>query len=202
MLVMESGQTSQWTPERVEADQLLRLGDRVRISIESPRAGYLYVVDREQYSDGTLGDAMLIFPTTRARNGDNRVRPGVLTDIPAQDDSTPYFTLKSNHRAYAGEVLTVIVVPQPIESLPIGPQPLALTLAELAKWQKLWGTETEQFEMVGGAGKAWTQVEQAAALTRGARTLTQEEPGPQTIYRVALRTANGFMVAVPLRCTR
>jgi hypothetical protein len=202
VLVMENGQTSQWTPERVEAGQLLRLGDRVRISIESPRAGYLYVVDREQYSDGTLGDALLIFPTTRARGGDNRVTPGALIDVPAQDDSPPYFTLTSNHRIYAGEVLMVIVVPQPIKGLDIGPQPLPLPLAEVAKWQKLWSTQAERFEMDGGAGKAWTPEEQAAALTSGARTLTQDEPAPQTIYRVALSGASGFMVAVPLRCTR
>jgi hypothetical protein len=202
VLVMENGQTSQWTPERIEADQLLRLGDRVRISIESPRAGYLYVVDHEQYSDGSLGDAMLIFPTTRARGGDNRVKPGVLIDVPGQDDSPPYFTLKSNHRTYAGEVLMVIVLPQPIEGLDIGPQPLVLPMAEVAKWQKLWSTKAERFEMDGGAGKAWTPEEQAAALTSGARTLTQDEPAPQTIYRVALLGAKGFMVAVPLRCTR
>jgi hypothetical protein len=96
----------------------------------------------------------------------------------------------------------VIVVPQPIEGLDIGPQPLALPLAEVAKWQKLWSTQAERFEMDGGAGKAWTSAEQAAALTSGARTLTQDEPAPQTIYRVALLGANGFMVAVPLHCTR
>ena len=202
VLSMESGQASQLTPERIEANQLLSLGERVRISIESPRAGYLYVVDREQYSDGTFGEPMLIFPTTRTRGGDNRVRPGVLIDVPAQEDSPPYFTLKSDHRAYAGELLMVIVVPQPIENLPIGPQPLALPLAEVLKWQKLLSTQAELFEMVGGVGKPWTQAEQVAALTRGARTLTQDEPGPQTIYRVALRAANGFMVNVPLRCTR
>ncbi len=41
------------TPERVETDTLLREGDRVRLTIEAPRQGYLYVIDREQYADGT-----------------------------------------------------------------------------------------------------------------------------------------------------
>jgi hypothetical protein len=145
---------------------------------------------------------MLIFPTLRTRGGDNRVSPGVLIDVPGQDDSPPYFTLKSNHPAYAGELLMVIVVPQPIENLPLSPQPLALTLAQLARWQKLWSTPAELFEMVGGAGTQWTQAEQAAALVSGGRALTQEEPGPQNIYRVAQRAANGFMVNVPLRCRR
>ena len=77
---MESSQT-EWTPERIEADTPLKVSERVRITVESPRAGYLYVVDREQYADGSLGDAYLIFPTTRTRDGDNKVRPGKLIDI-------------------------------------------------------------------------------------------------------------------------
>ena len=81
---MESSQSSQWTPERIEVDTPLKVNDRVRLSVESPRDGYLYVIDREQYADGSLGDAYLIFPTRRTRGGDNRVRPGKLIDIPAQ----------------------------------------------------------------------------------------------------------------------
>ena len=87
ILVMENSQSSHWTPERIEVDTSLAVGDRVRISVESPRAGYLYVVDREQYADGTFGDPYLIFPTKRTRGGDNRVRPGKLIDIPAQEDN-------------------------------------------------------------------------------------------------------------------
>jgi hypothetical protein len=202
VLVMEGSQSSQLTPERVEADQILWLGDRVRISVESPRAGYLYVIDREQYANGTLGEPMLIFPTTRTRGGDNRVSAGVLIDIPAQDDSPPFFTLRSSDPAYVGENLMIIVVPQPLGSLPIGLQPLPLPLAQVLQWQKLLGAQSELFEMVGGAGTPWTQAEKAAAMTSGARTLTQDEPGPQNIYRVALRSAGGFMINVPLRCRR
>src|SRR5687767_6550434 len=53
----------EWTPERVEADTSFTEGERIRLSIESPRDGYLYVVDREQYADGTTSDPYLIFPT-------------------------------------------------------------------------------------------------------------------------------------------
>jgi hypothetical protein len=38
VLVMENAQSSQWTPQRIEADTPLRVGERVRITIESPRA--------------------------------------------------------------------------------------------------------------------------------------------------------------------
>ncbi len=50
------------TPERIEAETPLREGEKVRVSIEAARSGYLYVIDREQYADGTFGTPYLIFP--------------------------------------------------------------------------------------------------------------------------------------------
>ena len=38
VLVQENAQTTQWTPQRIEADTQLRVGDHVRLTIESPRA--------------------------------------------------------------------------------------------------------------------------------------------------------------------
>jgi len=59
---IQSGDGKQeWTPVRVQAQTPLREGHRVRVGIESARAGYLYVIDREQYRDGTSGPPMLIF---------------------------------------------------------------------------------------------------------------------------------------------
>lgn len=50
------------TPERIEAETPLREGEKVRISIEAALSGYLYVIDREQYADGSFGTPYLIFP--------------------------------------------------------------------------------------------------------------------------------------------
>lgn len=50
------------TPERIEAETPLREGEKVRVSIEAARSGYLYVIDREQYADGSFGTPYLIFP--------------------------------------------------------------------------------------------------------------------------------------------
>src|SRR6185369_6020575 len=54
LLEDESNKEVEWTPERVEADTIFAAGDRVKLGIESPRNGYLYVIDREQYTDGTV----------------------------------------------------------------------------------------------------------------------------------------------------
>ncbi len=204
VLVMESAQTTQWTPQRIEADTPLQVGERVRLTIESPRAGYLYVIDREQYADGSFGDPYLIFPTLRTRGGDNQVRPGRLIDIPAQEDNPSYFTLvpSASRSDQVAEILNIIVTPQPLEDLRLTDRPLKLSKSDVAKWEKAWSNEVERFEMVGGAGTPWSKVEMEASAAVSARVLTQEEPAPQTIYRVSGRSKNTFMVRVPLRYGR
>lgn len=204
MLVMENARPTEWTPQRIEADTPLQVGERVRLSIESPRAGYLYVIDREQYADGSFGDAYLIFPTLRTRGGDNQVRPGRLIDIPAQEDNPSYFTLvpSPSRSDQVAEILSIIVTPEPIENLRFTDRPLKLSKSEVAKWEASGSVEVERFEMVGGAGMPWTKVEMAASAAGSARILTQEEPAPQTVYRIGSKSKNAFMVTVPLRYGR
>ena len=204
VLVMESAQTTQWTPQRIEADTPLRVGERVRLTVESPRAGYLYVIDREQYADGSFGDPYLIFPTLRTRGGDNQVRPGRLIDIPAQEDNPSYFTLMPTpgRSDQVAEVLTFIITPRPLEDLRIADGPLRLSKPDVAKWEYAWSSEVERFEMIGGAGLTWTRMEQEASAVASARLLTQDEPAPQTIYRVSSKGKNSFLVTVPLRYRR
>jgi hypothetical protein len=200
LLVMRDSDPTHWTPERIESDAPLKVGDRVRISIEAPRAGYLYVIDREQYADGSLGDAYLIFPTKRTRGGDNRVRPGKLIDIPAQEDNPHHFTLVPSpaRSDQVGEVLSIILSPQPLDALVITDKPLQIEPEDVVKWEKLWGAAFEKFEMEGGAGLAWTRQEREASSQSGGRYLTQDEPSPQTIYRLAGNANRALLVNVKL----
>lgn len=198
IIVHHDAETVEWTPERIAANTPLSLGERLRFSFEAPRAGYLYVIDREQYADGSTGDPVLIFPTTRTRGGDNRVEPGKLIEIPGQDDRPNYFTLRQSRADQAGELLTVIVSAQPLPGLEIGTQALQLSANQVRQWEQQWGAQTETFEMAGGAGKVWTKAEQEAGAS-GTRQLTQEEPGPQTIYRVAVKPDAPLLVSVGLR---
>lgn len=203
VLVLDGLKQSQWTPERIEAGTPVNIGDRIRISVESPRPGFLYIIDREQYADGSLGEPMLIFPTLRTRGGDNRVLPGRLIDIPAQEDQYSYFTAQpaGNRRDQVAEVLTVILTPQQLP-LKIGDQPMRILPSQISEWEKLWGGVAETLELVGGAGRAWTNEEKMAGSANG-RQLTQAGPPPQTVYRVAARKAGGpLLVTVPLRYAR
>lgn len=203
VLVMEKAHTTEWTPQRIEADTPLKVGERVRISIESPRAGYLYVVDREQNADGSFGDPYLIFPTLRTRGGDNQVRPGKLIDIPAQEDNPSYFTLlpTAGRDDQVAEVLSIIVTSEPL-NLPITDKPLQLSSSDVANWERAWASQVERFEMDGGAGKTWTKVEMEASAKGSPRLLTQEEPTPQTIYRISSKNKKAIMITVPLRYSR
>jgi Domain of unknown function (DUF4384) len=198
ILVQEDNQTVGWIPERVSSGSALRVGDRVRLSIESPEPGYLYVIDRERYASGERGAPYLIFPTTRTRDSDNTVTGGRLIDIPAQDDRPNFFTLETSRADQSGEELTVLLTPKPLEGLQIGPKALVLSADRVANWEKQWSGGTEMFELEGGAGKRWTDAEQRAGA-ENSRLLTQTDPPPQTIYRVASGPGEPLLVRVLLR---
>lgn len=186
------------TPVRIEAETLLKVRDKVRLSIESPRTGYLYVIDRELYADGSMSAPYLIFPTLRTRGGNNAVSAGMLVDIPAQDDRPNYFTLKPSRPDQVGEVLTVLVTTEPLDIPPLQRKYMRLDEAQVAEWERMWKTDAERFEMEGGAGQTWTPAEKAASGNES-RILDQEDPAPQTIYRVSAKSGSAVMITVPLR---
>ena len=191
-----------WLPERVSSSGRLSEGDRIRMSIEAARTGYLYVVDQEQYADGSKGEPYLIFPTTRTRGGDNAVKAGRVIEIPAQDDSPPYFTLKRTRVDHVGENIIVLVSPTPIEDLAISEKALRLSDETLTKWEKSWGAQTGRLEMVNGDGKPWTRQEKEAGAD-STRSLKEDEPAPQTIYyRAGANNTDPALVKVELRYAR
>lgn len=202
MLVHEGKNEAAWIPERVPANASLSEGDRVRLSIEAARTGYLYVIDREQYSDGTLGEPYLIFPTTRTLGGNNSVKAGRLVDIPAQEDSPPFFTLKRSRADQVGELLTVIVTKVPLDELQIGETAQRLSAERVTQWEKTWGGQAGRLELSDGAGKLWTRAEKEAGAS-AERLLKASAPNPQTLYyRSGVRPDTPFLVKVQLQYRR
>lgn len=189
---------AEWTPERVDVDTALAEGQHVRFAIETPRDGYLYIVDREVYADGTTSPPVLVFPTTRTRGGDNRVTAGAVVEIPALSDNPVYLTLKKSRPDHVAESLTVIVAPAPIEGLTIGRSPLLLTAAQMESWQTRWGGPVERVDLANGLGTPYTKVEETAGANPSAR-LTQEDPVPQTIYRIAGHAGAPALVTFELK---
>jgi hypothetical protein len=188
-----SRENKEWTPERVESETSFAEGEQVRLSIESPRDGFLYVIDRELYRDGTFSEPYLIFPTLQNRNGNHAVAAGKLIEIP--DKSA--FRLKPLREDYKGESLTLIITKEPLAEIKVGATFIKLEAEMVGQWEKQWGVPVERFEMIGGAGKAYTKVEKEAG--EGSRLLTQEDELPQTLYRVVTKTGNPILVTVMLR---
>ena len=189
---------SEWLPERISATTKLVQGDRLRISVEAVRPGYLYVIDREQYADGTLGDPYLIFPTTRTAGGNNAVAVGKLLEIPAQDDSPPFFTMKKSRPDHVAEVLSVLVTPAPLEEFQITDKAQKLTDTQVAGWEKSWGTSVGRLEMAT-AGQTWTTEEKNATT----RALTASAPAPQLLfYRPSAKLNEPMFVKLRLQYRR
>lgn len=176
----------QYLAKRVEADTGFREGDLLRLSVESPRPGYLYIINSDLYADGGSGETNLIFPR---RGENNRLEPGRLIDIPAPDQ-LPFRASPTPNQA--GESLIFIVTSAPI-ALPLYQRTLPISDSQLMAWKESWGAFTERLEMNGGAGQARSLVEQRAAAPKGARQLTRDDPGPQTIFLLTPRSNNGFL---------
>ena len=202
ILIQEGSGSTDWIPERVEADTRLTAGTRVRLSIEAARAGYLYVIDREQYSDGSLGEPNLIFPTTRTNGGNNEVKSGRIIEIPTQDDRPPFFTLKPSRSDQVSEVLSVLMSPTPLDGLAIGANSQKLSVQQVAAWEKSWGGTVGRLEKQNGAGKTWTRQEREAGAD-ATRSLGQDEPAPQTLfYKPDAKSGQPVLVTVALRYGR
>jgi len=190
--------TENWTAGRVASTTQFKKDDRVRFSIESSRSGFLYIVNREFYADGKSGEAKIIFPTLRTRGGDNRVSAGSLIEIPAATDSVPYFTIKPHRADYAGEELVVLILPNELPNFTTVLRAQPVSPEVLAKWFDDWESLIDIYDAADGEGTAYTKTEAQAANTTS-RDLTQEEPLPQTIYRVSLKQNAPMFVAIRMQ---
>jgi hypothetical protein len=196
LLEREDENTLEWTPVRVDSDTVFASGDRVRLSFESPRDGYLYVVDREVYEDGSFSEPFLIFPTLKDYNGNNKVMAGRVIEIPKTS-----FRLKSNRADYRGERLSFIVTPEPLTGLAIGPRMIRLDNAQVNNWEKNWSVVAEKWELEKGKGQVYTKAEKEAGESLS-RLLTQDDELPQTIFVIASKPGNPFLLNLPMRIVK
>ena len=191
--VQESGQLL--TAKRVAADTVFNLGDKVRLSFESPAAGYLYIFDREIYADEKVGEPWQTFPTMASRGGSNRVEQGQVIDIPGQPN---YFTLKSSDPNWRGELLTVIISPQPLSDVGIPDEPSRTSAAMVTALEDKYLKPASEYEQTATVGQGYTKAEKEAGRGVGTRQLTQDDPFPQTVYRVKARIKEPMLINLNL----
>jgi hypothetical protein len=99
--------------EPVNDGTVFRNGEHVRFHFTSPKAGHLYVVDQEIVG-GELKEPLIIFPTLRTGAGRNRVEAGTPVDFPGEEDVPPYLEPSSGEKGYEGELLTLLIFPNPL----------------------------------------------------------------------------------------
>ena len=182
-------------PERIDINEPIIAGQKFRFSLEVAQEGYLYIIDQERYSDGSLGEAYLIFPTTQTRKGNNRVKAGISIEVPDQIDRIPYFTLLVNNPKYSGEQLTIVVSPIPIKDIPISSSAKKLSKEQVENLQNLQSS-IQILNLEGTANNNYTSVEKSAG--KGNSLLTQEDPLPQTLYQVATKPNKPFVFSIPI----
>ena len=71
---------------------------------------------------------------------------------------------------------------------------------QVEAWEKQWAAQPTKFEMEGGAGRVMTEKEQSAA-SADAAALSQDDPVPQTIYRLAIKPEDALVIRLPLKFT-
>ena len=192
--------------ERIESETALAVNDRIRFSVESlSRKGYLYIVDRELYSDGTYSAPKLIYPTLNYRNGNNLISAGTPIFVP---QSSNYFvvTPQQGEKKQVAEVLTIIVSPKVlIDPSMLDNKAINVPPATFASWLRQWEVESTLFEQVNGAGSKIMQVEQTAAreaakgLLEESSPFTQGDPPPQSVYRARIKRSDPLLVNVFLK---
>lgn len=197
-------QNSEYTLERMGLDISLAIGEKIRLSIESlSHSGYLYVVDRELYSDGSYSNPKLIYPTLRSKNRNSPIGAGDLIFIPETS-----FTVKPNQseKKQVAEVLTIIVSPKIlIDESMLQTKAIDLPINQFMSWFKQWEVNTTLFEQEEGTGQTITLVEQTAGqdfakgLVEEPATLTQDDPLPQSVFRSKIKRGNPVLVNVSLK---
>jgi len=147
-------------------------GDKIRFAIESSKPGYLYVFDRETYTDGTFGPPQMIFPESSRDH--NWVAPGILVDIPDQREDVPYFNISPQKGNYTGELLTVIVADKPLTQLKLDRKGYVVNIAVLSELES--DTEVETFSRPVDTDKIYSKTEANSACGVKARQLEREKP--------------------------
>lgn len=195
----ETDTVRMWLAERVPTDTIFKVGDKIRFAIESSDSGYLYVIDRETFADGTYGEPLLVFPASP--DEDNAIGPGMLFDLPDQREDNPYFNLqvvKSGGAEMTGDLLTVIISPKPLSIFKPDEKGYVKNSDDLVALEA--AAEVEIFSRTDSDNKVFSKVEAEATCgqkTRGlvrekstdkpcgnlSRQLNREEAKPQAIYR-------------------
>ena len=211
-------------------DEFIKYGDLFYLSIEAmvgdfltdratnnflgQKGGYVYIINREQYEDGTFGKARLIFPHLKSYNGKNLLKAGEPIVLPEpimkprdpQKGARPYNVSRSSSgKNQIAETYLIIISPWEFQ-LPeaVSEKVMILPDSLIDDWQNKYGGKMYQATLRNGNRKALTIREQTVMSRETndtAEPLTQSETNtlPQTVYKGAVKIGNPAMFTVALK---
>jgi hypothetical protein len=191
-------------------------------SKQSNRIGYLYVINREQYSisNDDTGKPVLIFPTVNTYHGDNRVLPGKTVTLPRPE--RPWTISRSDSgKVQAFETYIIIISPEPLKDasglelygeanlkkVTNKNNQIVLDESLVKSWVSQWGGSEARGSLEGGVGQLVTQreVKSSGDLSVNKRStgedeedLKQDDPLPQMIFRKVVNPGVKMLVTVRL----
>ena len=197
--------------ERIDDGDYMRVGDRFKLSVESltedllpDRGGYLYIVNREQYADGSFGRALLLFPNAATFNGENLIKTDQPVELPRPPMRAYRIKRGSNRPDYVAETYTIIVSPWKFWLPPLntveGQTEIPTQLFE--EWERKFGGRSPRASLRDGVGKLRTRREQRVGTRETVEAdepLTQSDPLPQTVLRAVVKKGSPAMVTVALK---
>lgn len=188
----------------VESATAVGPGSMIRLGIEPlTRDGFVYVINREQFSDNSFGKAQLIFPKTNVRDGNPWVRKDQLLLIP--NPSCFRINPSNTGRKQTAEILTIIVSPTPLKlPAPLTDSAMLLDDSLVREWERKWFSSPNVLKMnapVASISLQKTHPDGAKSIddVQDKQQLTNDDPYPRTIYRFLIRRGGTLLVTVPLR---
>jgi hypothetical protein len=190
-------------PIRVDDNSAFSTGERVRLGLELlSSGGFIYIIDREQFADGTFGEPYLLFPTKSINEGNNWARPGMQIQLPRAEGC---FCVKSRNaeKTLVADSLIVIVSPTPLlQTDEIGIKEIPLPSKLISFLKRPANEIVYRGSLKGGSGLAQTSPEHAAGakgLFDTEPTLTQNDLPPQNLYQSSIGAGSAAVFSFSLK---
>ncbi|HNG93878.1 MAG TPA: hypothetical protein PLB32_13850 [Acidobacteriota bacterium] len=181
--------------ERIPFSTLVEPQDRLRLTIEAPQTGYVYLFTQEQYRDGSRGVPYLLFPSSRIRQGAHFLQAGKLIGLPGLGDRPPYFELEQSRVDHVAEFITVMCLPKPVPELTPTREPFPVSTDFLKKLASQ--IQGNQIQFQSDTGGKYTPLEAAAEQGTSSRGLKLGDPLPTSLFEVD--RADGICISFQLK---
>jgi hypothetical protein len=182
-------------PIQIPFQTRLSDGDRIILTVEPSHPGYVYVVEREQHGDGSLGKPYLVFPSASNLRQEYEAAPGQPVQVPYSKGREAFLEIRARPMVTAA-ILSLLISPEPIKELGMGAH-AEIPESVFSGFRSRWlSTSSEVYELEDQTPAKWTKAVQSA-VDRLLR-LSQDESIPQTIHVVEFRRGEPVMIDVQL----